>query len=66
MMLREGKADYCIAGNVSATSDVLRAGIRILGLSEGNKTVSSIFFMVPPSERADVETLGFADCAVIP
>ena len=66
MMLREGKADYCIAGNVSATSDVLRAGIRILGLSEGNKTVSSIFFMVPPSERADSEALGFADCAVIP
>ena len=66
MMLREGKADYCIGGNVSSTSAVLRAGIRILGMSEGNKTVSSIFFMVPPAERADAEILGFADCAVIP
>ena len=66
MMLRAGKADYCIAGNVSSTSNVLRAGIRILGLAAGNQTVSSIFFMVPPPERADAEILGFADCAVIP
>ncbi|WP_434778424.1 phosphate acetyltransferase [Neisseria sp. Ec49-e6-T10] len=63
MMLKMGEADYCIGGNVSSTASVLRAALRIIGLSEGNKTVSSIFFMVPPNEG---KILGFADCAVIP
>ncbi len=63
MMLRLGEADYCVAGNVSSTASVLRAGLRVIGLTEGNKTLSSIFFMVPPNGG---KILGFADCAVIP
>lgn len=63
MMLVMGEADYCIAGNVSSTASVLRAALKVIGLSEGNKTVSSIFFMVPPDGG---RVLGFADCAVVP
>ncbi len=63
MMLVAGEADYCVAGNVSATSSVLRAALRIIGLAEGNRTLSSIFFMVPPDNG---RVLGFADCAVVP
>ena len=63
MMLAAGEADYCIAGNVSSTSAVLRAALKVIGLAEGNRTVSSIFFMVPPDGG---RVLGFADCAVVP
>ena len=63
MMLATGEADYCIAGNVSSTAAVLRAALKVIGLAEGNRTLSSIFFMTPPGGG---HVLGFADCAVIP
>ncbi len=63
MMLSCGEADCCIAGNVSSTASVLRAALKVIGLKEGNKTLSSMFLMVSPDEQ---EVLGFADCAVVP
>ncbi|MDD2925729.1 phosphate acetyltransferase [Rhodoferax sp.] len=63
MMLVNGDTDYCIAGNLSSTASVLRAALRVIGLSEGNKTLSSMFFMLPP-DRSHV--FGFADCGVVP
>jgi len=63
MMLVSGDTDYCIAGNLSSTASVLRAALRVIGLSEGNKTLSSMFFMLPP-DRSHV--FGFADCGVVP
>ncbi|MDR2819806.1 MAG: phosphotransacetylase [Desulfovibrio sp.] len=63
MMLAAGEADYCIAGNTSPTSLVLRAALRVIGLAEGNRTLSSIFFMVSPDGG---RVFGFADCSVIP
>ncbi|MFU0780652.1 MAG: Phosphate acetyltransferase EutD [Citrobacter braakii] len=42
-MVSAGKADVCIAGNLSSTANVLRAGLRIIGLQPGCKTLSSIF-----------------------
>ena len=63
MMLVTGEADCCVAGNVSPTAAVLRAALRIIGLAEGNRTLSSIFFMLPPDGG---RVLGFADCAVVP
>jgi phosphotransacetylase len=66
VMLARGDVDVCIGGNLSATADVLRAAIRVLGLAEGNKTVSSASFMLPPEERGDPGPLVFADCGVVP
>ena len=63
MMLVCGDADYCIAGNLSSTASVLRAALRVVGLSKGNKTLSSMFFMLPP-DRSRV--LAFGDCGVVP
>lgn len=63
LMLSSGEADYCIAGNVSSTADVLRAGLRAVGLEQGVKTLSSIFFMLSPN--AD-RVLVFGDCGVVP
>lgn len=63
MMLSEQEADFCIGGNLSSTSAFLKAAIKIIGLKEGIRTVSSIFFMVPPNSE---NVLGFADCVVVP
>lgn len=67
-MLACGDVDFCIGGNISSTANVLRAGIRAVGMEEGNKTVSSIFFMLPPDNACgqDKRILGFADCGVLP
>ena len=61
MMVRESMADGSIAGSISTTGDVIRAGIQIIGLPEGIKVVSSFFMMVFPDK-----IISFADCAVVP
>ena len=53
-MVSAGKADVCIAGNLSSTANVLRAGLRIIGLQPGCKTLSSIFLMLPQVQRSGV------------
>lgn len=62
-MLMAGDVDCVVGGNHSPTSNVLRAALRVVGLAEGNKTVSSIFFMLPPD---DGQPLVFTDCGVVP
>ena len=61
MMVREGMADGSVAGSVSTTGDVLRAGIQVIGVKEGISIVSSFFTMVFPHK-----VFSFADCAVVP
>jgi len=61
MMVREGMADGSVAGSLSTTGDVLRAGIQVIGLAEGISIVSSFFLMVFPHQ-----VFSFADCAVVP
>ncbi len=63
MMVAQGDSDLCIAGNLAATSAVLRAGLRVIGLAEDCKTVSSIMFMIAPDGE---RVLGFTDCGVVP
>ena len=62
-MLACGHADYCVAGNLSPTAAVLKAALKVVGLQEGMKTLSSMFFMIP---RDDGPVLGFGDCGVVP
>jgi phosphotransacetylase len=63
MMVRRGEVEVGVAGNLSTTAAVLKAGLQILERKPGIKTVSSFFLMVSPdSERQFV----FADCAVVP
>jgi phosphate acetyltransferase len=61
MMVREGMADGSVAGSLSTTGDVLRAGIQVIGLAENITVVSSFFLMVFPQQ-----VYSFADCAVVP
>ena len=60
--IKLGWADACLAGSNRPTADVLRAGLRVLGLAPGAKLLTSSFLMVLP----DGTVLGFADCAVVP
>ena len=60
-MVRRGEAEIGVAGNLSSTADVIRAGLRFIGTAAGSKTVSSFFFM-----QKDGKVCMFTDCAVIP
>ena len=60
--LRVGDLHGCVAGADRPTADVLRAGLRIVGLTPGLRTLSSSFLMVPSTGGA----LTFSDCAVVP
>jgi phosphate acetyltransferase len=60
-LVRSGDCQAGVAGSDSPTADVLRAGLWVVGLAQGSKTLSSCFLMVF-KDRA----LTFADCGVVP
>ncbi|MDR3167246.1 MAG: phosphate acetyltransferase [Treponema sp.] len=67
MMVHLGDADAMVAGAESATADVLRAGLAIIGTVPGSKTASSCFVMQTTDASWGVGgTLIFSDCAVVP
>ncbi len=68
MMVRRGDADGCVAGAVSSTADVLRAGIQIIGVEPSKTLVSSFFLMAFPEHHpsAPDRVFTFADCGVVP
>jgi phosphate acetyltransferase len=67
MMVYLGDADAIVAGAESATADVLRAGLAIIGTQKGSKTASSCFVMMVPDKSWGAEGgLIFSDCAVMP
>jgi phosphotransacetylase len=57
-----GGADACVGGAARPTADVIRAGLKVIGLEEGVSSVSSCFLMVLPDGRR----LAYGDCAVLP
>ena len=62
VLVRAGLADAAVAGATRPTADVLRAGLRVIGVAPGVSLVSSSMLMVLPSGHAVV----FADCGVVP
>ena len=63
LILRRGEALASVAGNLSSTPDVMRAGMRILGTAPGTRTVSGFFFMISPDGK---KCFIYADVGVIP
>lgn len=57
-----GEADAVVAGASRPTAEVIRAGLRLVGLAPGVRSVTSCFLML----LADGTELAFGDCAVIP
>lgn len=67
MLLKNKFADAVVAGSIYSTSDVLRSGIRVIGLKPNNKTVSSFFlFTFPSTHKLKNKVYAFADCGVVP
>ncbi len=67
MLVHEGLAHGSVAGAAHTTADVLRSGLRVVGIKNGNKTVSSCFIMVSKKKEFGKDgTLLFADSAVNP
>ncbi len=68
LLVRGGFADGLVAGSLSTTAAVIRAGLRGIGLDESIRALSSMFLMdFPPLEGVrEAMTFAFADCAVIP
>ncbi len=60
-LLKTGRADVVVGGNMSATGDIIRAAIYTVGVAEGISIVSSYFIMAK-----DDKLICFADCAVNP
>ena len=63
LMVKRGEAAAGIAGNLSSTPDVLRAGLRVLGTAPDTRTVSGFFIMLSPDGG---NCFLFADVGVIP
>ena len=59
-----GYADGLVAGAINKTSEIIRSAIRIIGIREDAKWVSSIFFMINMKKTNHAMT--FSDCGVIP
>ncbi|MEM9802565.1 MAG: phosphate acetyltransferase, partial [Planctomycetota bacterium] len=60
-LVASGDCTGGVAGSIAATADVLRAGLHVIGLSRGMKTLSSCFLMV-----FDDRALTYGDCGVVP
>ena len=58
-----GDADSLVAGAITSTAEVIRNSIRIVGISDNSKCVSSIFFMISKDNK---KYLTYSDCGVIP
>ena len=64
-LVKIGKADGMVAGATRATSDVLRAGLQVVGTALDSKLVSSFFIMVVPDCDYGLNgTLVFSDCGL--
>lgn len=61
MLVRRGDVEVGIAGNLSSTAAVLRAGIKIIPKKQ--KTISSFFLMISPDGKSKYI---LSDCAVVP
>lgn len=61
-LVKTGWAAGAVGGAGRPTSDVVRAGLRVLGVAPGIDAVSSCFFFVLP----DGSPLVYGDCGVLP
>jgi phosphate acetyltransferase len=63
--LAAGELDGVVAGATHSTADVIRAGLRHLGVAPGFSTVSSVFYMVA-GLGTDERVFSFTDAGVVP
>ncbi len=65
-MVAAGEADGMVAGAITATSQVIRTSLFVIGTEPGIKTVSSSFVMVVPGvDYGENGTLVYGDCGCV-
>ena len=66
MMLRRGEVDGVVCGADTASADVVRAALHLVGLRPGFETLSSFFIMIfPDTAYGDDGVMFFADPAIV-
>ncbi|MDE2654727.1 MAG: phosphate acyltransferase [Gemmatimonadota bacterium] len=66
-MLKGGEVDGVVAGAAHTSAEVIRAGLKGVGLRPGVRTLSSSFFLeVNDFRGAGTEVLSFTDAGVVP
>ncbi|MFW6193141.1 MAG: phosphate acyltransferase [Gemmatimonadota bacterium] len=66
-LLGKGRLDGVVAGVLSRTADVVRVGLRDIGMAAGVRTVSSSFYMYGMAVEPEAgEVLTFTDAGVVP
>jgi len=63
ILLDMGYADCLVAGANTSTANVIKSSIRIVGLNNNTKWISSSFFLVNPENQ---KAYTYADCGIIP
>ena len=63
LMLRENKISGVVCGSEIKSAEVIRGGLRIIGLKNAVKNLTSMFLMINESKN---HFITFSDCAVIP
>lgn len=61
-LVKTGWAAGCVGGASRSSAEVVRAGLRVLGVAPGVEALSSCFFFVLPDGR----TMVYGDCGVLP
>jgi phosphate acetyltransferase len=65
-LLRAGEVDAVVAGAATATGDVMRAALYLVGLAPGITTLSTFFIMATDKkEFGEDGVVFFADCALV-
>jgi len=65
LMVSSGDADGCVAGAITATSEVVRTAIQIVGKHPDAKQVTSFFIMLLKEHHPVDDVLLTADCALV-
>jgi phosphate acetyltransferase len=60
-----GDADGCVSGSMRTSADVIKAGLQVIGVRPGNKTVCSGFIVLSNTNLGEAGKLVFGDCGVI-
>lgn len=67
MLVNEGYADGVVSGAATTSADVIRAGLQVIGVRPGIKTVSSAFILITNTPQyGDNGILVLGDCGVVP
>jgi len=65
LMVSAGDADGCVAGAITATSEVVRTAIQLVGKHADAKQVTSFFIMLLKDHHPVDDVLLTADCALV-